>query len=481
MSTQAISIPMLLWRGELRVQGLLLRRPLITAAQAAVGVAILIFAVLRVREALAAPGPTHTLNIAVLVLSLGMLMAANVTLLGERTGTLPWQLQRWASSAPLPAAQTSLLIVIFSFLRSGLLTLTLLAAVAIGALTVAHSPANVAVIVASALLLPLLPVAVGLQWARRRGASVSLAFTIVPLGTGFTAASLPLPLASGWTESALRLIALPGLLLTGRVEAAAAFLFLAGWTAVALVLLRPAALSLQEGLVARGFGSSIWRVSRLRASRNPGHLTIDIAVHRVTLTDLAEILFLGAVSCTVVALQSFATGTAFGVVAMTAAFSAAAVTATIAGYVHMRSAVRLDPLTEAWIRTLPLSMRSLSAARHAVCTAGALLAVAPVMALALARSAPGGHGGVLVALWAGMSVPALTGWFAVYLSLAGWRRLAAGYVLFGWYAVRALAGGAILGVWNRPWLVAALFAVDLGIAAAGQWRGALAAASDQRT
>jgi hypothetical protein len=365
---------------------LLLRRPLVTAAQAVVGVVIFGVVVLWVRDALTGAGPVHTLNIAVITLSLGMLMAANVTLLGERTGTLPWQLQRWAARLPLGATQVARVIVVFSILRSGLLTLALLAAVAIGALTVAHSSTSVVVILGSAVLLPLLPVALGLQWARRRGASVSIAFTIVPLGIGFTAASVPLPLTSGWVETSFGWIALPGMLLVGRASFSVAVVFLAAWTALALTLMRPAALSLRDSSVGRGFGSSISRLSRIPASPSPNRLALDIAVHMVGLTDLLEILFLGAVSCSVVALQSLAKDSLFGELAMGAGLSAAAATATIAGYVHMRATVGMDPPTEAWIRTLPLSARALSVARHAVCSAGSVLAVVPVMVLAIVKS-----------------------------------------------------------------------------------------------
>jgi hypothetical protein len=476
MSAAWVSVPVQLWRGELRVQGLLLRRPLVTATQTLVFLAIYASVVVRVRDALMSSGPVHTLNIAVLTLSLGLLMAANVTLVGERTGTLPWQLQQWAASLPLGSSQVARLIVAFSTLKSGLVTLTLLAAVAVGALTAAHSLTSVAIILASAVLLPLLPVALGLQWARRRGASVSLAFSLVPLGVGVGAVAVPLPLTSGWTETAVGLIALPGLLIAGRASFGEAVVFLAAWTGLALVLLRPAALSLPDSLVSRGVGSSIGRLTRIPDSPSMARLALDLAIHKVGLTDLLEILFLGTVSCSVVALQTFARDSMFGGLAMAGAFSAAGATATIAGYVHMKSTVRMDPDTEAWVGTLPISARALSVASHAVCTGGALLAVVPVMVLAIVKSGwPPEHGALILALWTGMSVVALTGWFALYLSMQGWPRQLAGYLLFGWYSVRAVAGAAILVVSGNPFLVAGLFAVDIGIALIGQWRGAIAA------
>lgn len=469
-------MPVQLWRGELRAQGLLLRRPLVTAAQTVAFAVIFFLVVLRVRDALTGAGPVHTLNVAVITLSIGMLMAANVTLLGERTGTLPWQLERWASSLPLGAAQVARIIVAFSILRSGLWTVAMLAAVAIGALTAARSITSVVVILGSALLLPLLPVALGLQWARQRGASVSIAFTIVPLVIGAAGVSAPLPLTSGWVDTAVGLIALPGMLLAGRATLGVAAVFLAAWTGLALVLLRPAALSLKDSTVGRGFGSSIERLTRIPASPRPLPLAFDMVVHRVGLNDLLEILFLGSVSCTIVALQSFARDSVFGELAMAAGFSAAAASATVAGYVHMKATVRPDPATEAWIRTLPVSARALSVANHAVCSAGAILAVVPVMVLAIAKAGwPPEPGALPLALWAGMSAVALTGWLAVYLSSQGWRRRLLSYGLFGWYGIRALSGGAILAARNKPLLVAALFVVDLGIALVGQWRGALAA------
>jgi hypothetical protein len=475
MIAVSASVPALLWRGELRVQGLLLRRPLVTALQSLIGVAIFIAAVLRTRDALMAAGPVHYLNVAVLVLSFTALMAANVTLLGERTGTLPWQLQRWAAGLPFTPGQVARLIVAFSTLRSGLFTLALLAAVAVGSLTTVRSPIAAAVIVASALVFPLLPVAIGLQWARSRGTSVPFAFTVVPLALGFSALSLPLPLTSGWSDTAARWIGLPGLMLGGRADLATAAVFLAAWTGVALVLLRPAALSLKDFSVSRGFGSSIWRLSRIPSAEGRWTLAFDVAVHRVRLRDVAEVLFLGAVSCSIVALQVFATGTLFGRVALVAGFAGAAATATLAGYVQMRSTVLADDVTEAWIRTLPLSARDLAVARHAICTAGALLAVVPVTVLALVRAdtlAPIG-----LALWSGLSAWALSGWFASYLSARGFLKHLGGYALFGWFAIRAAIGASVL-ITNTVPAVLALLLVDFVIGAAGHFRGGPAAARE---
>jgi hypothetical protein len=480
MRDMSITVPILLWRGELRAQGLLLRRRLFTGIQALVGVAIFIAVAQRVRDALMGGGPVHTLNIAVLTLSLGMLMAANVTLLGERTGTLPWQLQRWAATLPVGSAQLARLIVAFSTLRSALLTLSLLGAVAVGALTAARSLTSVVVVLGSAVLLPLLPVAVGLQWARRRGASVSLAFTIVPLGIGVTAAAVPLPLISGWIDTVLGWLAFPGMLLSGRAGLGEAAVFLGAWTGLALVLMRPAALSLKDTAVSRGFGSSIWRLSRITASPNPNLLALDIAVHRVELSGLFEILFLGVVSCTVVALQVFPTHSVVGGLAMAAAVSAAAATATLAGYVQMSATVRTDPSTEAWIRALPVSARALSVSRHAVCAAGGLLAVLPVMVLAVLKAGgPAEPNAYLLAAWAGMSVWALTGWFAIYLAARGLSKHVAGYSLFAGYSVRTLIGAAVLVVWRQPFLLGLLFAADLSVGLIGQWRGALAATRER--
>lgn len=473
MTRLAASVPAILWRGELRAQGLLLRKPLITALQSLVGASIFLVVVLRTRDALIHGGPVHYLNVAILVLALGMLMAANVTLLGERTGTLPWQLQRWAAGLPLTAGQVAWLIVAFSTLRSGLLTLTLLAAVAIGALTTVHSLTDVLVIAESAVLLPLLPVAVGLQWARRRGASVSFAFTLVPLALAVSALGVPLPLTSGWVDSALRWLSLPGMMLAGRADLAQATILLAAWTGVSLVLLRPSSLSLKDTLVSRGFGSSIWRLGRVPASEGRMSLAFDIAVHRIGLGDLFEILFLGAASCSVVALEVFANQTAFARAAMVAAFSIAAVTAALAGYVQMRATIRANDGAEAWVRALPISARDLSAARHSVCVGGAFLAVVPVMVLALLRGGPAEP--IAVALWSGLSAWALTGWFAWYLPARGLMKYLGGYALFSWFATRTAIGAAVIA-WHFVPAVAGLFLLDIGIGLAGQWRGTQAEA-----
>jgi hypothetical protein len=471
MNGLAASVPALLWRGELRVQGLLLRRPLVTVLQAVAGVAIFGIVALRTRDALFSTGPIHYLNVAILVMSIGILMAANVTLLGERTGTLPWQLQRWTAGLPLTAGQVARLIAAFSILRSGLLTLALLLAVAIGALTTAHSLTDALVIILSAVVLPLLPVALGLQWARRRGASVSFAFTLVPLALGVSAVTVPLPLTSGWVDSALRWISLPGMMLAGRADAVEAAVLLAGWAAVALVLMRPAALSLKDSLASRSFGSSVWRLGRVPASEGRWSLAFDIAVHRVGLGDLLEILFLGAASCSVVALQVFASGTLFMRAAMVAAFSMAAAAAGLAGYVQMRSTIRADDAAEAWLRALPMSRRDLSAARHAVCVAGALLAIVPVVVLAVIRGGPVEP--VAVAVWLGLSVWALTGWFAAYLPASGLKKYIGGYALFSWFATRTAIGAAIIA-WHFVPAVAGLVLIDFAIGLTGQWRGARA-------
>ena len=478
MNTPALSVPLILWRGELRAQGLLLRRRLFTVAQALVGVAIYISVVVRVRDALMNPGPIRTLNVAVLTLALFTLIAANVTLLGERTGTLPWQLQRWAAALPLGVRQVARTIVVFSTLRSGLVTMTILAAAAVGAVIAAHSPANVLVILSSFALLPLLPVALGLQWARRRGTSVSIAFSIVPLGLVLTSSSVPLPVTSGWLDTVVGWVALPGMLLAGRASLGQAAVFLAAWTGLALVLMRPAALSLKDNLVGRGFGSSIWRLSRASAA-NPNQLALDIAVHRVSLTDLLEILLLGAVSCSIVALQVLPSDSMARGLALASAISAAAATATIAGYIHMSGSVKTDPSTEAWIRTLPLSARALAVARHAVCTAGALLAILPLMALVIVESGgPGATGAYVQAAWAGMSVWALTGWFASFQATRGLGKRVGAYAALAGYSMRTLLGAAVLVVWHQPILVLLLFAADLGIGLIGQWRGAVAASHD---
>lgn len=473
MTGLTASVPALLWRGELRAQGLLLRRPLVTALQSLIGASIFVVVVLRTRDALVHGGPVHYLNVAILVVSLELLMAANVTLLGERTATLPWQLQRWAAGMPLTAGQVARLIVAFSTLRSGLLTLTLLAAVAIGALTTVHALTGAAVILASAVLLPLLPVAVGLQWARRRGASVSFAFTLVPLALTVSALSVPLPFASGWVDSALRWLSLPGMMLAGRADLAQASVFLAASTGVGLVLLRPGALSLKDSLVSRGFGSSIWRLGRVPASGSRMGLALDIAVHRVGLGDLVEVLFLGAASCSVVALEVFAGGTVFERAAIVAAFSIAAATAALAGYVQMRSTIRADDAAEAWLRTLPISTRDLSVARHGVCVGAALFAIVPVTVVALFRGGPAEPVGV--ALWCAMSAWAFTGWFASYLPARGVMKYLAGYALFSWFAMRTAIGAVIIAGHFVPAL-AGLILIDFAVGLAGQWRGAQAEA-----
>ena len=473
MNGLGASVPALLWRGELRVQGLLLRRPFVTALQAVAGVAIFGIVLLRTREALLDGGPVHYLTVAILVLSIGLLMAANVSLLGERTGTLPWQLQRWASGLPMTAGQVARVIGAFSILRSGLLTLTLLLAVAIGALTAVHSLTNALVILVSAALLPLLPVALGLQWARRRGASVSFAFTLVPLAVGVSALTVPLPLTSGWVDSAVRWISLPGMMLGGRADPLQAAVLLAGSTGMAFVLLRPAALSLKDSLLSRGFGSSIWRLGRVPVSERRLSLAFDIAVHRVGLGDLLEILFLGAASCSVVALQVFANGTALMRAAMVAAFSLAAAAAGLAGYVQMRSTIRADDAAEAWLRALPLSRPDLSTARHAVCVGGALLAIVPVMVLTVIRGGPVEP--VTVAMWSGLSVWALTGWFASYMSTSGFMKHVGGYALFSWFAARTAIGAAIIA-WHFVPAVIGLFVIDFAVGLVGQWRGAKAEA-----
>jgi hypothetical protein len=221
-------------------------------------------------------------------------------------------------------------------------------------------------------------------------------------------------------------------------------------------------------------------LSRVPASGGGTSLAFDIAVHKVKFTDLLEILFLGIVSCSVVALEQFASGTAFGAVAMAAALSGAAATATLAGYVQMRADIRTDDSAEAWIRGLPVSAPALSIARHAICSAGAVLAVLPVMVLAVVKSGgPLEPGAIALALWTGLSVWALTGWFAAYLSARGFLKHLGGYSLFTWYGVRLVAGAAILTATRNPLVVAALFAVDFLIGLAGQWRGATAGAKSQ--
>jgi hypothetical protein len=282
---------------------------------------------------------------------------------------------------------------------------------------------------------------------------------------------------AGWAGVAVRWTSLPGMMLAGRANLGEALVVLALWTGVALGLLRPAALSLKDPSTARGAGSLVWRLSRVPATRRPGSLVLDIALHKLGAADVIEILFLGIVSCSVVALEVFARGTTIGSIALAAALTAAAATATLAGYIQTRADIRTDDATEAWIRGLPVSAAALSTARHAVCTAGSLLAVLPVMVLAVIKiGGPFVPGALALTLWTGLSAWALTGWFATYLSARGLLKHVGGYSLFAWYAARALAGAAILTTADTPLLVAGLFAVDITIGLAGQWRGATAAA-----
>jgi hypothetical protein len=262
-------------------------------------------------------------------------------------------------------------------------------------------------------------------------------------------------------------------MLAGRADPVAAAVFIAAWTGVALVLLRPAALSLQDFSVSRGIGSSIWRLTRIPAAEGRWTLAFDVAVHRLRLRDLVEILLLGAASSSIVALQVFATGTLLREVAVVAGFAGAAATATLAGYVQTRSTVLGDDPTEAWIRTLPLSAADLAVARHAICTGGSLLAVVPVVVLAQARAE--GVAPIALALWTGLSAWALSGWFASYLSARGFLKHLGGYALFSWFAARTAIGAAVL-LTNFVPAVVLLFVVDFVIGAAGHARGGPAAA-----
>jgi hypothetical protein len=183
----------------------------------------------------------------------------------------------------------------------------------------------------------------------------------------------------------------------------------------------------------------------------------------------------------VVALEVFARGTTFGAIAVATALSAAAATATLAGYVQMKANIRTDDSTESWIRALPVSAPALSRARHAICTGAALLAVLPVMVLAVVKiGGPFVPGAILVALWTGLSAWALTGWFASYLSARGWLKYLGGYTLFAGFGARGLIGAAVLSTGRNPLLVTVLFAADILVGLVGQWRGATAASRSWR-
>jgi hypothetical protein len=474
MLAGAVGIPLLLWRGELRAQGLLLRSRLLTALQGLVGLGILCMIVLRVREVLSTTGLLPPLRLAILSVSYCVIMAANVTLLGERTGTLPWQLQRWAATLPLRPSQVGQVVVAFSVLKSALFTLALLGAVAVGSVLDAASAASVLVILSSALILPLLPVAIGLQWARRRSASVSIAFTVAPLGLILVSLTMALPHTSGWVSSALSVLALPGAVIAGRVPVAESAIFLAGWLGAAAIALRPAALSLRDGLDRSWYRSSISPLVRDSESGRGRWLPFDIAIHRLGLVDAGELIILGVVSSLVVLLVQ-SSGSTIGELGAVMATSTAAAMATVAGYLQIRSDVELEPVAEAWIRTLPVSRRSLTIARHVLCSAGGLLAICPVVFTAFVKgqglAAPNAYS---LAVWTLLPAWTLSGWFAWYMSRQTWRRHVAGYVLVAGYSARALIGGVLLVVVHTPIALPLILLVDLAVGAIGHWRAMFA-------
>jgi hypothetical protein len=92
---------------------------------------------------------------------------------------------------------------------------------------------------------------------------------------------------------------------------------------------------------------------------------------------------------------------------------------------------------------------------------------------------PGNPGAYVQAAWAGMSVWALTGWFASFQSTPGlFKKRIGAYAVLAGYGIRTLLGAAVLVVWHQPILVLLLFAADLAIGLIGQWRGAEAASRE---
>jgi hypothetical protein len=465
---------LLLWRGELRVQGLSRPRRLLLVGELAGAGLVLAALTGRVRAAVVA-GSVSPTNLAVLDCAVAMIIVANILVLGEQTGTGVRALAAWARPLPVSRRRVRSLLLLLATLKSSLFSALILGSVAIGAVLGGAGLGARVETACAVLVLPLLPVAAALRWNAARPTPASPAVVVAPLSLALAGLTAALPPPHGAVAELVHLLATPGTVLLGLARPGVAAAVLLAWLAATWALLA----TLDVGGVVESDVARPGRAGLLAHARTPGHraLAADLVAHRVGRGDALVALCLGAVVATV------------GVVVLlrapsepvmpAAALAALTLPATLAGYAHRHTATRLSASARDWLVATPLPWGRWRWARHLACTRAALVSTVPLALLSLWAASVGDRSPWPVLETAVAGPLALSGWVGIGLARHGVRRwltaMLTSYLAIGRVVVVAVS--AATGAPARAFLL--LVGTDLLTAVAGQ--GALRRISRRTT
>jgi hypothetical protein len=452
-------VAMLLWLGEMRVQRILSRNRLIAAVQISVMSTILVFLAVRVHQAVDA-GVLAITNISVLSAVGVFIIFANVIVTGEESKARVQDIRDWVRSLPVSTGQLRGLLAAMGLLRGALFTATVIGIAAVGAFIARDSWGSRLEIVASALILPLLPVSAGLWFGARRSGPVPRSLTTVPMAVSMLTIAVPFPAAHGFLLTLLHIIAAPALVLIGAASPATAAGVLVFWTAGAGWFLS----RLDRAIEVSAADGRPRLASLLATGPNARRIAADVVVHQLRPRDVAEaVLPAGLLGAVALLMLAQTTGSSVSAAAVTVA--ALALPATVAGYRQVGVSTALEPATEEWIRSLPLGRGALPWARHVTATVAATVA-ATVLAAVIAAANVAGLPLVCIVVIV-LTPLSLTGWIAFALNTKGIRRVLL-YLGLGLLIGTRLITTAVLTVTVWPPLVGAvLVPADLMIGLLG--------------
>ncbi len=463
--TRATGPALLLWRGELRVQGMTGRHRVLIVLEGLACLGVLLLMTSHVRSMLLA-GSTSTSNLALMTAALCAVVVVNVLVLGEQSRTRVGDLLDWAAPLPLRAVERTQLLVLSGLLRSVLFAVVLVGGVAAGALSTLAEPVGALLVLLAALVLPLLPVAVGLRLGARRSEPLPSVALAVPVGAALTAAFVRLPGAPAPLDQLVELVATPALALLGLAQPATSALLLlvwllaAGWAVSGLAQPEDAPLHTRRPAAAGRLA--------VASPDDPQALARALVGHRTTTVHLLTAAGSGAALGLVVLLVAVAAPAQPALVALVS--SVLAVAAVAAGYGHVVPVTTPSRDAGDWLRSAPVPERELVRAAHRVRTTAALCATT---ALALVTGAVAAVAGLGTSSWSvvlGIALSALTlgGWVGTALAASGLRRLLLAQVLLSLAGLRAAVVTVVaLSAGPLPSLLS-LVVLELMIGGAGQ-------------
>ena len=463
--TRAAGPALLLWRGELRVQGMTGRHRVLVVLEGLACLGVLLLMTSHVRSMLLA-GSTSTSNLALMTTALCAVVVVNVLVLGEQSRTRVGDLLDWAAPLPLRAVERTQLLVLSGLLRSVLFAVVLVGGVAAGALSTLDDPLRMLLVLLAALVLPLLPVAVGLRLGARRSEPLPSVALAVPVGAALTAALVRLPGAPAPVHELVELVATPARALLGLAQPATSALLLlvwllaAGWAVAGLAQPADAPLHTRRPTAA----------GRLAVSSpdDPQALARDLVGHRTTSLHLLTCAASGAALGLVVLLVAVAEPAQPVLLALVA--SLLAVAAVAAGYGHVVPVTTLPLDARDWLRSAPVPERELVRAAHRVRTAAALCATSALALSTTAVAVVAGLGPATwpVVLWIAVSALSLGGWVGRALAASGLRRLLLAHVLLSLAGLRAAVVTAVALSAGPSTALLSLVVLELLIGGAGQ-------------